>query len=284
MLTAVALLVFAFYVAVAVALFTNMRDTHMLMLEESARCDDMLIETVRAASLIKLSSGEVRRVSAYMAKFKSYAAACLQDARLRALRDAVLKLVTYVDLIAITWLAASLMVKGTISVGAFYSFMIYKALASERLARSINAVFAHYMLEAPVARVDDIVECKEERYTPLAERQKAREVREFERIERAPRVVSLRHLRPPVLVDADLEIRRGDKIAIIGPSGSGKSTLFTLLAAAEPVTRGSILSMASNGRISRWTKSSAISRACGRATSFCTARSPTMFRCSRACG
>ena len=89
--------------------------------------------------------------------------------------------------------------------------------------------------------VDDIVECKEERYTPLAERQKAREVREFERID--VRHVSFHYgiSDQPVLVDANLEIRRGDKIAIIGPSGSGKSTRFTLLAAAEPVTRGSIL-------------------------------------------
>jgi ATP-binding cassette subfamily B protein RaxB len=240
-LTVVALAIFALYVAVAAAIFARMRDTHLLVAEESARCDDMLIETIRAASLIKLSSGELGRVSAYMARFKSYAAAFLQDARLQATRDAALKLITYADLLVVTWLAAGLMLKGSISIGVFYSFMIYKALASERLSRSINTIFAYFMLETPVARVGDIVGCEQERYTPMAERQKAIEVKAFKRIE--VRKVSFHYgvSDRPVLINASLTINRGDKIVITGPSGSGKSTLFTLLAAAEAVTQGTIL-------------------------------------------
>lgn len=239
-LMAVTLLIFAFYVAVASMIFVHMRDAHLLAMEESARCDDMLIETIRAASLIKLSSSELRRVSGYMTKFKAYAAAFLQESRLQAMRDAVLKLITYADLLVITWLAAGLMLKGAMSIGVFYSFMIYKSLASERLARSINAIFAYFMLEAPVARAGDIVECEGERYTPMAERQKAIEVKEFKRIE--VRHVSFHYgiSDRPVLIDASLDIQRGDKIVITGPSGSGKSTLFALLAGAEPITRGTI--------------------------------------------
>lgn len=40
----------------------------------------------------------------------------------------------------------------------------------------------------------------------------------------------------PVLSDVDCDIRKGDKIAIVGPTGSGKSTLLKLLAGLiEPV-------------------------------------------------
>ncbi|MGV2293395.1 peptidase domain-containing ABC transporter [Trinickia sp. YCB016] len=240
-LTAVALLIFLAYVVVSFALFPRMRDAHTLVIEESARCDDMLIETIRAASLIKLSSSEARRTARYMSKFKSYAAALLQSERLVAQRDAVLKLINYADLIIVTWLSARLMLKGTLSIGTFYSFSIYKTLMSERFSRSINATFAGLMLSVPAARVGDIVESEQERYTLLPDTQKAAEVKAFDRI--AVRDVTFQYgvSDRPVLRNTSIEILRGDKIAITGPSGSGKSTLFKLLAAAEPLQKGEIL-------------------------------------------
>ncbi|MBB6189507.1 peptidase domain-containing ABC transporter [Rhodanobacter sp. MP7CTX1] len=240
-LTAVALAIFGFYVLVAVALLFRMLDARILLMQESARCDNMLIETIRAAPQIKLASGEIRRVCAYMTIFKGYVATLVRDSKLLATRDAVLKLTTYADLIAVTWLAAGLMLKGSISVGVFYSFMIYKSLATDRLARSVNALIAYFMLEVPATRVEDIVECEEERYTPMAERQKAVEVKAFEKIEM--RNLSFRYgvSDQPVLNHASLDIYRGDKIVIVGPSGSGKTTLLKLLGAAEPLQQGEIL-------------------------------------------
>ncbi|ASL44968.1 Lactococcin-G-processing and transport ATP-binding protein LagD [Burkholderia sp. AD24] len=239
-LTAIALLVFTVYVAVSFALFARMRDTHALVLEESARCDDTLIETIRGASLIKLSQGETRRTAIFMARYRAYIAALVQNSKLGSARDAILKLVNYADMIAITWFAARLMLGGAISVGVFYSFLIYKSLLSERFARSINAAFEYFMLSVPAARVGDIVDCEAERYTPPADTHKTVEVRRFERID--VRDVTFRYgvSDQPVLRRANIVIRRGDKIVITGSSGSGKSTLFKLLAAAEPLQDGEI--------------------------------------------
>ncbi|RAS38124.1 peptidase domain-containing ABC transporter [Paraburkholderia bryophila] len=239
-LTAIALLVFTVYVAVSFALFARMRDTHALVLEESARCDDTLIETIRGASLIKLSQGETRRTAIFMARYRAYIAALVQNSKLGSARDAILKLVNYADMIAITWFAARLMLGGAISVGVFYSFLIYKSLLSERFARSINAAFEYFMLSVPAARVGDIVDCEAERYTPPADTHKTVEVRRFERID--VRDVTFRYgvSDQPVLRHANIVIRRGDKIVITGSSGSGKSTLFKLLAAAEPLQDGEI--------------------------------------------
>lgn len=240
-LTFIALAVFALYVLIALSMFPAMRDTHALVLETSARCDDSLIETIRAASLLKLAQGETRRTAIHMTLFKAYASAMLQSSRLACRRDGFLKLVNYADTLVITWMAARLMLGGKISVGVFYSFLIYKSLMSERLASAIGAMFQYFMLSVPTARVDDIVECENERYTPLPDTQRATEVRQFDCIDVRNVSFSYGISDQPVLRDASFRINKGDKIVITGPSGSGKSTLFKLLSAAEPLQHGQIV-------------------------------------------
>ncbi|MEM5388447.1 ATP-binding cassette domain-containing protein [Paraburkholderia phymatum] len=237
-LTAVAVAIFVVYLSIALGMFARMRDNHALVLETSARCDDALIETIRAASLIKLAQGETRRTAIFMTKYREYVAALLTDNRLSSARDAILKAVQYADTLAITWFSAQLMLGGKVSVGVFYSFLIYKSLMSERFARTVNGVFSHFMLSVPVARVDDIVECEEERYTPPSDTNRATEVHAFERIEMRDVTFSYGVSDQPVLKNASIDISAGDKIAIIGPSGAGKSTLFKLLSAAVPLQHG----------------------------------------------
>ena len=45
---------------------------------------------------------------------------------------------------------------------------------------------------------------------------------------------------PPALRDFDLDLGRGDFVALLGPSGCGKSTALACLAGLQPLTRGSI--------------------------------------------
>ncbi|MBV9082703.1 MAG: ATP-binding cassette domain-containing protein, partial [Acidobacteriaceae bacterium] len=46
----------------------------------------------------------------------------------------------------------------------------------------------------------------------------------------------------------DLEVRRGDFLALMGPSGSGKSTLLHLIAAMDKPTDGDIEVLGTNLR------------------------------------
>ncbi|MGE5559557.1 MAG: ABC transporter ATP-binding protein [Chloroflexota bacterium] len=55
------------------------------------------------------------------------------------------------------------------------------------------------------------------------------------------RSVAMTYGGQPVLADIDLDVARGERVAIIGPSGSGKSTLLYLMAGLLPPASGSLL-------------------------------------------
>jgi putative ABC transport system ATP-binding protein len=62
----------------------------------------------------------------------------------------------------------------------------------------------------------------------------------------------------PVLLGIDLEVQRGDFVALMGPSGSGKSTLLNLLAGIDQPTSGRIeiggvdIAGLSEGQLADW--------------------------------
>ncbi|HEY1139700.1 MAG TPA: peptidase domain-containing ABC transporter [Lysobacter sp.] len=238
-LALLALAIFAAYLLVSLALYPRMRDLHQEEVMRSAACDDSLIETIRGASLIKLSQAEQRRTAQFMQDVRAWAGASMKHRGLVNTRNTILKLVDYADSLIVIWFAAKLMLGGKVSAGTFYSFLIYKSLMSTHFSSCINALFAYFMLRVPAERVEDIHSSYEsERFTPLDRTGKEPRTANFECIEMTDVSFSYGVSDRPVLEGVTLSIRKGDHIVIEGPSGSGKSTLFKLLAAAIMPTGG----------------------------------------------
>ena len=78
------------------------------------------------------------------------------------------------------------------------------------------------------------------------------------KLEHVSRVYQKGKERVDVLHELDLEIEKGDFLALMGPSGSGKTTLLNLLGGLDRPTGGTVtvggqeLSSMSNSRLSAW--------------------------------
>ncbi len=78
------------------------------------------------------------------------------------------------------------------------------------------------------------------------------------RLEGVSRVYKKGKERVDVLHELDLEIEKGDFLALMGPSGSGKTTLLNLLGGLDKPTAGTVqvggetLSSMSNNQLSNW--------------------------------
>lgn len=138
----------------------------------------------------------------------------------------------------ILWYGVHEVLRGALTVGELVMFLSYLALFYVPINQihSVNHMLQHAL--AAGERIFEILDTEPDvRERPGAVSPVARlngEVR-FERVSF--------HYRPdlPVLHEISLEVRPGERIALVGPSGAGKSTMLKLLMRFYDVQSGAIL-------------------------------------------
>ena len=139
--------------------------------------------------------------------------------------------------VLVLWVGAGEVARGTLTVGELVMFLSYLSLFYVPV-NQIHAV--NHMLQHALAageRVFDIIDAVPEvldRPTAQPTDRLRGEVR-FEQVGFA--------YRPdvPVLREVGVEVRPGERIALVGPSGAGKSTIIKLLMRFYDVTEGAVL-------------------------------------------
>lgn len=124
---------------------------------------------------------------------------------------------------------------GSLTTGGFISFVAALAMFMDPVRRFSKANAKLNQAQAAATRIFGLLDVKEEPYNEgLKELKSFNDKIEFKN-------VSFSYGEGMVLRNFNLELRKGEKVGLVGLSGSGKSTLVNLLLRLYDVTEGEIL-------------------------------------------
>jgi ATP-binding cassette subfamily B protein len=131
-------------------------------------------------------------------------------------------------------------IDGTLELGTFFSFYLYLGLLLGPLMDLPNLFVTGRQAAVCMDRLDEVEAPRPERE---GWREGAPDPAGLERLELLG--VEVRHggedeARPPALRGLGLELRRGEKLAVVGEVGAGKSTLARLVAGACAPSQGQV--------------------------------------------
>jgi HlyB family type I secretion system ABC transporter len=197
-----------------------------------------LVEALKGAATLKATGAEERAFSTWENLFyrslntttrQSFVEAVIGESRwfIRALAPVVL-----------LWVGIHQVMAGALSLGEMLALNSVAALFLSPLSSLVRSTQRLQLAGAHLDRIADVLE------TPPEQEETTETVRDPQRLQGNVelRNVSFRYHAdaPYVLRDISLEIRAGQKVAIVGRSGSGKSTLGYLLLRLYKPTEGEI--------------------------------------------
>jgi len=180
-------------------------------------------ETVQGSRIIKIFNREETMAD----KFKSENQRLYRD-RLRALRfkefiTLITDVFTGLGLAFVFWYGGSMVVTGTITAGAFASIIVAVYMIFSPIKKIGEAYTSLQEIRASMERIDTLLDAKQEDKGTV----------KIDRFKKCIRFENVSFVYPgnssPVLQDVNLEITRGEVVAVVGQSGVGKSTLIDLI-------------------------------------------------------
>ena len=218
-----------------VANFRTLRRSSFAARERIGEMGALLGETLRGHRLIKTYAMEEFEAERFDGANRRYFAASRQTMRLQAINSPLMEILAGIGLALVFVYAAGQIHGGKMTVGGLLSFlaailMLYKPLKDVTKTNIVLqvALSAAERLFAVIDGTADIVEKPD-----------AVDLAPFERSIRWESV-RFRYGSEPVLEGVDLEIARGETVALVGASGAGKTTLVNLVPRLYDPTGGRV--------------------------------------------
>ncbi len=236
-LTAVVVGAVAVNLALAFALFPALRARTEEQIIETAREQSHIMETVRAATTIKVMGREAERESSWRNLYANAVNAAVSVGKFQISLGFTQGLVTGLQTVIVIYLGARTILAGDgFSVGMLFAFLSFRQTFTDRANALINQAIQFKFLGLHLDRLADIVTAEVE--TSAAAAPPRLEVRGAMTL----RDIDFRYgvADRAILEGLNLEVRPGEFLAITGSSGGGKTTLLKLMLGLRAPTAGAV--------------------------------------------
>jgi subfamily B ATP-binding cassette protein MsbA len=208
--------------------------------DKLADIQNILHETITGNGIVKAFGMEHWEMNRFRTAARRLFRANLRSVSVQAISSPLMDAVGAVGIALLLWLGRERILHGSMTVGSFIAFimavfMLYDPV--RKFAMFYNsfqqAVGASEHIFRFMDAEDDVVEKKRA--------QVLKDFKESIRFEQVGFAYESDGEVKPVLHDINLDVKRGEVIAVVGPSGAGKSSLLNLIPRFFDVTGGCIL-------------------------------------------
>jgi subfamily B ATP-binding cassette protein MsbA len=206
-------------------------------LQKIASMAHLVNETVQGIQIVKsfnMEQYEIARVQGEIGKLRQF---LLRIVRLNAATDPITEFMLVLGIVGFVMLSGQRVVSGQLDAGDLTQLYFSLAMLLDPV-RKLSSV--NNQIQTSVASAERVFEFIDMKPESAIEAPDAKVLQGFEEAIRFHEVHFAYGKGAEVLKGVDLEIRKGELVALVGPSGAGKSTLVKLLPRFYDVTQGSI--------------------------------------------
>jgi ATP-binding cassette, subfamily B, bacterial len=196
-------------------------------------------ELIGAVRVLQAFTNETLAIGRFRAAVEHAFRAAVLSTRSRAILTAIAIFMVFASVVVVLWFGAQDVLSGAITPGRLSQFLLFAVLAAGGLGELSQVGGEVAAASGAAERLFEILAIKpaiERPAHPVALPSPARGEVGFEAV--AFSYPSRPDVR--VLDGISLQVRRGEKVALVGPSGAGKSTIFHLLLRFYDPASGSI--------------------------------------------
>ena len=195
----------------------------------------ILQESLQGSSIVKAFGMERYELDRFNQENREILRHSMKAGRARAIMPSAMEWLAGVGIVGVLWYGGNAVINGGRTPGEFFAFLTALLMAYEPFKHLTRALPEIYQGIAGGERIFEVLD----EPLDIADAPDAVPAASFsDRI--AFRDVGFSYREAPVLEGINLEIRRGETVALVGMSGAGKTTLSALLPRFYDVTSGAI--------------------------------------------